>query len=269
LSLSARFSAFVVPFPVVDAVRTHVSLEHSPSGSGQINTALGSSPLWLLEILRNHVVDKGHHALVENDQVRDDRLSADPVLQRSLNVEMSLGESTVRNVARLPVRQVFVMRAIDHNEAPVKVAIKVLAPTLLGRTVRPLGEATVGRARLRAPAETVDHKVDRTVGPAATAIDPLGLLVPEGRPDREVIVQRVRLIAPRAQAKVAFKTVRILAAHGGLVLRRVATRNVRERAAPLQDGRPGRVSDLVGRSPRLGERPVLLAGNAQRVVLIA
>jgi hypothetical protein len=246
-------------------------LELSPTGSGQINTALGSSPLWLLEILRNHVVDKGHHAPVESDQLRDARLSADPVLQRSLNAEMSLGESTAHNVGRLPARLGFVMPAIVRNEALVKVAIKALDPITLGQAVQQRAEATVDShrtAHLRAQAETVDHKADRTVGLALTVIARLAPLAPEGPPDREVIVRRVRLIAP-PEPQVAFKTDLILGVHGDHVLLRVANRSDQERVAQPRDERRGRVSDLVGKSPPLGAKRVSQAGNARQVALIA
>ena len=96
----------------------------------EINPALGSSPLWLLEIPRNRVVDQGLPVLGETDQVQDVRR----VRLQSLNDATWRGVNIGPSAVLRRVKQGFVRRMNVHRAHGVtKVArghVQVISPTI-------------------------------------------------------------------------------------------------------------------------------------------
>ena len=217
--------------------------------------------------MRNHVVDKVLHGLVETDRAPGVLLSAHPVLRPNLNAVMLRGANTVPNVGPLLARLASVMLETGRNVAHKLVATKA-DQTALGTHALVKPVVTEGRARLKAKAAIVDQRPDLTVVHARTGIVRHGPSEREGPLALQMIVLRGRLIARLDQVKRVFRIVQMRVVPGVRAHQRVEIRSVREPDGPPREGLQGRANVTVGRRPLHGARHGLLVVSARPVAPI-
>jgi hypothetical protein len=246
--------------------RTDVSSDQSPTSPGQINRALGSSPLWLPEILRNHVVDRGLRALVESVPILGDRPNDRPVHQRNWNGATSRGVNIVPSAGPLRARQAFVMPGIGHNAAHNQAVATRGGRTALTMPVLANQRVIEDLVRSKALAIVAHPPVQTAAHAPPTATAHLGHLEQGDPLGRQTIALLDHLIDPLDLAKGAFKTDLKPVVPGAHVHPLEATiRNALEPGDPQPAGLLVLASETVASEPRLGVRRVLLAASDQQV----